>query len=97
MVDVSRQYLRTAPETDSAVQAVLAGGRYILGENVKAFEGEMAAYLGCSHAVGAGHPPRAASDVEDPLVGLESTGLDEDLQEHVAQGVEVLASRLQVA
>ena len=54
MVDVSRQYLRTAQETDAAVQAVLAGGRYIMGENVKAFEGEMAAYLGCSHAVGVG-------------------------------------------
>ena len=69
MVDASRQYLRTAPETDAAVLGVLAGGSYILGENVKAFEREMAAYLGCSHAVG------VASGTDALLLILKALGV----------------------
>ncbi|MGB2710151.1 MAG: aminotransferase class I/II-fold pyridoxal phosphate-dependent enzyme, partial [Conexibacter sp.] len=36
----------------ASVAEVLAGGRYILGPQVAAFERELAAYLGAGHAVG---------------------------------------------
>ena len=39
-------YLAQKEEIDEAVARVLAGGRYILGEEVAAFEAEFATYLG---------------------------------------------------
>lgn len=39
-------------ELDAAIRRVLDGGRYILGEEVRAFEREFAAWLGGGHAVG---------------------------------------------
>jgi dTDP-4-amino-4,6-dideoxygalactose transaminase len=37
------------------MRRVLDGGRYILGDEVKAFESEFAGYLGAAHAVGVGN------------------------------------------
>ena len=48
------QYLAHKQELDDAVSRVLNKGRYILGEEVEAFEEEFAAYLGVSHGVGVG-------------------------------------------
>lgn len=45
-------YLAAKAGIDAAVARVLASGRYILGPEVEAFEGEFAAYLGCTGAVG---------------------------------------------
>ncbi len=45
-------YAAQRAEIDAAVARVLAGGRYILGEEVAAFEAEFAAYLGVEQAVG---------------------------------------------
>ncbi|HYB43543.1 MAG TPA: DegT/DnrJ/EryC1/StrS family aminotransferase [Candidatus Methylomirabilis sp.] len=45
-------YLAHRQEIDAAVAAVLAGGSYILGREVTAFEREFAAYLGVGHAIG---------------------------------------------
>jgi dTDP-3-amino-3,4,6-trideoxy-alpha-D-glucose transaminase len=45
-------YLAHQAEIDAAIAAVLDGGRYILGENVAAFEQEFARYVGADHAVG---------------------------------------------
>ena len=53
--DPSLEYLELKSEIDSAIQSVCAAGHYILGPNVKAFEHEIAAYCGCSHAVGVGN------------------------------------------
>ncbi|HEX9819388.1 MAG TPA: DegT/DnrJ/EryC1/StrS family aminotransferase [Methylomirabilota bacterium] len=41
-------------EIDRAIQRVLDSGRYILDEEVEAFEREYAAYIGVRHAVGTG-------------------------------------------
>ena len=41
-------------EIDAAVRCVLDGGRYILGEEVSAFEREFAAWIGVEHAIGVG-------------------------------------------
>lgn len=54
MCDLIRQYRSLKDEIDAAMQDVAGGSRYILGPNVKALESEMAAYVGCDHAVGVG-------------------------------------------
>ena len=48
------QYETHKAAIDSAVRRVLESGRYILGEEVLAFEREFASYLGVAHAVGVG-------------------------------------------
>lgn len=48
------QYLAHRAEIDDALRRVLDKGRYILGEEVQAFEFEFAAYIGVAHALGAG-------------------------------------------
>jgi len=45
-------YLAHRAEIDAAIAETLAGGRYILGPQVAAFEREFAAFLGVSDAVG---------------------------------------------
>jgi dTDP-4-amino-4,6-dideoxygalactose transaminase len=47
-------YLAHKEEIDRAIQGVLDSGSYILGEEVRAFEGEFAAFLSIGHAIGAG-------------------------------------------
>jgi dTDP-4-amino-4,6-dideoxygalactose transaminase len=51
MLDLTMQYARLKEELDQAIAAVLAGGRFILGPQVQAFEQESADYLGAKHAV----------------------------------------------
>jgi dTDP-4-amino-4,6-dideoxygalactose transaminase len=48
------QYQAHRAEIDAAVRRVLESGWYVLGEEVTAFERELAAYLGVAHAVGVG-------------------------------------------
>jgi dTDP-4-amino-4,6-dideoxygalactose transaminase len=50
-----RQYLARKGEIDEAVLRVLNRGRYILGEEVKTFEDEFAAYIGVAHGIGVGN------------------------------------------
>jgi dTDP-4-amino-4,6-dideoxygalactose transaminase len=45
-------YLARKAEIDAAISRVLASGWYILGEEVRAFEAEFAAFVGVAHAVG---------------------------------------------
>jgi len=52
--DPRAQYLAHKAEIDEAVARVLDRGWYILGEEVKAFEAEFAAYIGVSHGIGVG-------------------------------------------
>jgi dTDP-4-amino-4,6-dideoxygalactose transaminase len=47
-------YLEQKAEIDAAIGRVLAGGQYILGNEVEAFETAFAAWLGVGHAVGTG-------------------------------------------
>ena len=48
------QYEAHKVEIDEAIKRVLESGRYILGDEVLAFEREFASYIGVRHAVGAG-------------------------------------------
>lgn len=49
------QYLSRKEEIDEAVMRVLNRGRYILGQEVKAFEVEFAAYIGVAYGIGVGN------------------------------------------
>ena len=48
------QYLARKDEIEDAILRVLDRGRYILGEEVKAFEVEFAAYIGMEYGIGVG-------------------------------------------
>jgi dTDP-4-amino-4,6-dideoxygalactose transaminase len=48
------QYRTQKTQIDAAITRVLEGGRYILGEEVRSFETEFAAYLGVKHCIGVG-------------------------------------------
>jgi dTDP-4-amino-4,6-dideoxygalactose transaminase len=52
--DPRANYLAHRAEIDAAIASALESGRYILGEQVTAFEREFAAYLGVRHAIGVG-------------------------------------------
>ena len=52
LVDLVAQYRSIQPEIDAAIQRVLISGRFILGDEVSALEGEIATYLGVKHGVG---------------------------------------------
>ncbi len=52
MTDLKGQYQSIKGEIDGAVSRVLEHTQFILGQEVKTFEGEMAAYCGTRHAVG---------------------------------------------
>lgn len=50
--DLVPQYEAYKAEIDAAMQRVLMSGRYVLAENVAAFEQEFSAYIGVEHSVG---------------------------------------------
>ncbi len=50
--DLVPQYEAYREEIEEAIHRVLRSGRYVLGENVAAFEAEFAEYVGARHGVG---------------------------------------------
>ncbi len=52
MVDLVGQYARIKPEVDAAIQRVIESAAFINGPEVKAFEQELATYLGAKHVIG---------------------------------------------
>ena len=54
LVDLAAQYGAIRPEIDEAIARVLRRGWFILGEELRAFEGAFARYCGVAHAVGVG-------------------------------------------
>lgn len=69
LVDLQAQYHSIKAEMDEAVLSVLESGRFILGPNVAALEGEIAAYLGVKHAVG------VASGTDALIIALRALGV----------------------
>lgn len=54
-LDLKASYLELQEELDTAYLRVMESGRYILGEEVRAFEEEFAAYCETEHCVGVGN------------------------------------------
>ncbi|MFO1072724.1 MAG: DegT/DnrJ/EryC1/StrS family aminotransferase [Geminicoccaceae bacterium] len=52
--DPRAAYLAARDEIDAAIGRVLAGGWYVLGQEVAAFEAEFAAFVGAAHGIGVG-------------------------------------------
>ncbi len=52
LIDLKAQYTSIKEEIDTAVGRVIAGGQFILGEEVENFEKEVAGYLRVKYAVG---------------------------------------------
>jgi dTDP-4-amino-4,6-dideoxygalactose transaminase len=52
LLDLRRQYERVGAEVLAAIERVCASQQYILGSEVEAFEGELAAFCGAREAVG---------------------------------------------
>lgn len=51
-LDLQGQYRAHKDEIDAAILGVVESGHFVLGPNVKTLESELAAYVGCRHAVG---------------------------------------------
>lgn len=51
-VDLKTQYANLRDDMMPAIDSVCAGSRFILGDDVKQFEHDFAAYLGVKHAIG---------------------------------------------
>ncbi len=52
ILDLQGQYRAHKDEIDAAILGVVESGHFVLGPNVKTLESELAAYVGCRHAVG---------------------------------------------
>lgn len=68
-VDLKRQYNSIKEEIDSAVRKTLDSSRFILGENVEAFERELAGYCGTRYAIG------VASGTDALNLAIEALGI----------------------
>ncbi len=69
LADLKAGYLAAKPEIDAAIQRVLDSGWYILGQEVKAFEAEFAAFCGLAQAVG------VANGTDALVVALRALGI----------------------
>jgi len=69
LLDLKTQYQSIKPEIDEAIQDVLNSGKFILGPHEKAFELEIADYLGVQHAVG------LASGTDALIIALRAAGI----------------------
>src|ERR687885_164741 len=78
MLDLAEQYRTLQPEIDQVIQRVAAGGQYIMGPNVAAFERELGEFLGARYALS------CASGTDALFLALRALG--------VGPGDEVLTS-----
>jgi dTDP-4-amino-4,6-dideoxygalactose transaminase len=69
LLDLKRQYASIKQEIDNAVHRVLENTQFILGEDVRNFEAEVAEYCGSKHAVG------VASGTDALLLALRACGV----------------------
>lgn len=84
---------RHAGELKAAVARVIDSGRYVLGEELAAFEHEFAAYCGVRHAVGVGNGLDALSLI---LRGYKELGAIGDDDEVIVPGNTFIASFLAI-
>ena len=71
VLDLKPQYQALKNEIQTAINAVLESGQFILGPDVKRFEEEVAAYLGVKHTIGVN------SGTDALVIGLRALGIEE--------------------
>lgn len=71
LIDLTRQYQGIQEPADQAVLDVLHSAKYIMGENVHAFEAEFASYIGIKHAISVGNGTDAL------VLALKALGIGE--------------------
>ena len=69
ILDLKPQYQAIKEEIQTAINQVLESGQFILGPTVKAFESDIARYLGVKHAVGLN------SGTDGLVIGLRAAGI----------------------
>ena len=69
LFDTAAPLVPLRAEIDRAIAAVVDSGRFVLGPQVEAFEGEFAAYCGAAHAVG------VANGTEAITIALRALGV----------------------
>jgi len=69
VLDLKPQYESIREEVHAAIDRVLESGQFIMGPEVKAFETEVAAYLGVKHAIGVN------SGTDALVIGLRAAGV----------------------
>ncbi len=69
-VDLAAQQASLQPELGLAIERALASGQYILGENVAAFEREMAKFCGAQYAIG------VANGTDALVLALRALGIE---------------------
>jgi dTDP-4-amino-4,6-dideoxygalactose transaminase len=69
IVDLTPQWIDTKDELMATVEAVLSGGKYILGEHVTLLEEEVSAYTGAKFAVG------VANGTDGLILALHAFGI----------------------
>ena len=69
ILDLKSQYQAIKAEIQTAVNQVLDSGQFILGPVVKAFETDVANYLGVKHAIGVN------SGTDALVIGLRAMGI----------------------
>ncbi len=68
-LDLVEQYLGIKDEIDNAILSVLKSGRFILGDNVKKLEEDIAKFVGVKHGIG------VASGTDALLISLMAIGI----------------------
>ena len=71
ILNLKPQYQALKDEINSAINSVLESGQFIMGQEVKLFEQEVAAYLGVKHAIGVN------SGTDALVIGLRALGIGE--------------------
>ena len=70
-IDLTRQYSQIKDEVEERVLSVMRSTNYIMGEEVRSFEENCAAYLGVKHAIG------VASGTDALILSLAALGIKE--------------------
>ena len=84
LLDLKAQYAQFRTEALSAIESVCASQHFILGENVRAFEAEIAEYCGATHAVG------VSSGTDALLLALMALGIGPGAEVRVAMSVVII-------
>lgn len=71
ILDLSPEIETLWPELTTAIERVIKSGHFIMGPDVKAFETEVAAFLGTKHAIGCN------SGTDALVIGLRALGIGE--------------------